>query len=279
MAVVAAVAVFAGSPLQPSLGASVVKSPTSSSGRKLKPPPVQVQVSKRVLLNGQVRYEYRVINGSAFPITLLAIGEDYFQGSSELPVFPVGFSESGVPSSSVTSPPGWTFRPIGGEEDSLGELEWEIDSQSHTVAGGSTLAGFSSRMPQACPPCEYGHWTVFLNSAEESFYSWTLEPRAAAPAPLASVFGRNEIHVNPSPMRETVRIEFNAPTGGEVSVRIFDSEGRGVKDLVGEKAEAGKVTAFWDGRDHSGSLTPAGIYFVRIRTPVTERFARFTRVR
>src|SRR5438046_4236084 len=166
---------------------------------------------------------------------------------------PVGLSETGVPAASVTSPPGWTFRPIGGEEDSLGEFDWEINAPASAIAGGTSLTGFSALLPGTSPACEHGHWSVYLNSAEESFYSWTLEPVGTVSVPASSVNGRNGVRVAPSPMREAARIEYDAPASGEVSVRVFDAEGKTVRNLPGGKAEAGRASVVWDGRDHSGT--------------------------
>jgi hypothetical protein len=118
-----------------------------------------------------------------------------------------------------------------------------------------------------------------LISAEETHYSWTLEPENDFSVPASSVDAPNGIKIGPNPMRESARIDFDVPDGGEVSVSVFDAEGRAVRELLGRKVGAGPTSATWDGRDAAGASMPPGVYFIRIKTPTTERFSKFTRVR
>lgn len=254
------------------------KAATATTEEVVEQPPVQVLV-RRDIEPGQVRYNYRVINGSAFLITSLVIGYDYVRGAPELPIGPVGLSDAGLPDSSTTSPSNWSFSIVEAEEDSLVQFEWKADTTADAIAGGAALGGFSVVLPQESAMNEAGHWTVYLNSTEEVHYSWALEVEGMSWVPPSSVNAHTGVRLSPNPMRSTVRIDFEMPTTGVVSVWVFDAEGRAVKELVRQKLDAGPRSAVWDGRDAAGQLMPAGTYFVRIKTPTTQRFARIARVK
>jgi endo-beta-N-acetylglucosaminidase D len=74
------------------------------------------------------------------------------------------------------------------------------------------------------------------------------------------------LHVNePNPFGPATTIRYDLSRGSDVSLRVFDVEGRAVRALVSEWKDAGGQTITWDGRDEAGELLPGGIYFVRLR--------------
>jgi hypothetical protein len=127
-----------------------------------------------------VRYSYRVLNGSKSPVTTLLIGYDYFQRAAELPMGPVGLSDAGVPKSSVSSPAGWEFEIIDSEQGELIQFEWATRDTSRSIAGGHSMRGFSVLLPKACEKNETGHWTVYLDSAHQLYYSASLKPETSS---------------------------------------------------------------------------------------------------
>ena len=66
---------------------------------------------------------------------------------------------------------------------------------------------------------------------------------------------------NPS---ATTRLEFTLPTAGRAVLRIFDVQGRTVRTLFEQDADAGTFAATWDGRIDDGSHAVRGIYFARL---------------
>ncbi len=70
------------------------------------------------------------------------------------------------------------------------------------------------------------------------------------------------VEAGPNPFQDRVRISW-APSGQRTGARvgIWDVAGRRVR----ERAATGNRWD-WDGRDESGAVVPAGIYFVRVRT-------------
>ncbi|HEY3328985.1 MAG TPA: FlgD immunoglobulin-like domain containing protein [Capsulimonadaceae bacterium] len=59
----------------------------------------------------------------------------------------------------------------------------------------------------------------------------------------------------------SAQVEFDLPEEAKVSINIYDSDGRLVRDLVhGETKSAGSNTVLWDGRDNAGRRLPRGEY-------------------
>jgi hypothetical protein len=71
----------------------------------------------------------------------------------------------------------------------------------------------------------------------------------------------------PNPFRERLTVRFGLHSSGSVEVRIYDVQGRLVRELVDESIQAGHKHVVWDGRDNSGRHAATGMYFVRMRTP------------
>lgn len=59
-------------------------------------------------------------------------------------------------------------------------------------------------------------------------------------------------------------LSFTLATAVDVSVHVFDTQGRSVAALLDEAPRQGTVTLRWDGRNESGALVPSGVYFVRV---------------
>jgi len=72
----------------------------------------------------------------------------------------------------------------------------------------------------------------------------------------------------------TTTLGFDLPRAAHVDLSLFDPSGRRVATLVAGDVAAGRWTARWDGRDASGRRAPAGLYLVRLATPLGVRTAR-----
>jgi hypothetical protein len=71
------------------------------------------------------------------------------------------------------------------------------------------------------------------------------------------------LRVTPNPAIDGALVEFAQPVAGRVEVAVFGVGGRRVRTLVEGSFSAGLHRVWWDGRDGSGRLAPAGMYFVR----------------
>ena len=68
----------------------------------------------------------------------------------------------------------------------------------------------------------------------------------------------------PNPMRSSSLIRFQLSRGGPVVATIVDLQGRQVRELVRGTQRAGSHELSWDGRDQSGQMSSAGLYFIRL---------------
>jgi hypothetical protein len=82
----------------------------------------------------------------------------------------------------------------------------------------------------------------------------------------------------PNPSRGAVALTLDLPASGAVEVELLDVEGRRVRILHQGVAAAGRLALAWDGADESGTLQPAGLYFVRARAAGAEARTRVVRI-
>jgi len=68
----------------------------------------------------------------------------------------------------------------------------------------------------------------------------------------------------PNPFNPLTTIQIDLPERGQVSVVIYDLQGREVRWLVDRSLEAGRYRFDWDGRDGFGNVIASGVYFYRV---------------
>ncbi|NQT33687.1 T9SS type A sorting domain-containing protein, partial [bacterium] len=78
----------------------------------------------------------------------------------------------------------------------------------------------------------------------------------------------------PNPFNSSTTISYQLPEPGEVSIGIYDINGRLVTALVDGRIEAGYHHAVWD-----GSTVPSGIYFCRMEAVGYSRSVKMVLVR
>ena len=72
----------------------------------------------------------------------------------------------------------------------------------------------------------------------------------------------------PNPARGGMTsVSYATTRSGQVSLRIFDAQGRTVRTLVQGELAAGAHQAVWDGSDDRGAQVGAGVYYYRLFTP------------
>jgi hypothetical protein len=79
----------------------------------------------------------------------------------------------------------------------------------------------------------------------------------------------------PNPTASFARIAYDLPREANVSLRVFDAQGRAVRLLTSGVHSPGRNTVRWDLRDDSGVRVRAGIYFYRL---TAERFEALQRM-
>lgn len=83
------------------------------------------------------------------------------------------------------------------------------------------------------------------------------------------------LHQNyPNPFNPTTTIQYELPTQGHITIKIFDLTGRLVKVLADKEQRAGAFTVQWDGTNLLGNTVAAGVYMYRVEftNTVGERF-------
>ncbi len=73
--------------------------------------------------------------------------------------------------------------------------------------------------------------------------------------------------IAPNPFNPITTIFYDLPTAGEVRLGVYDVRGRRVRELTAGQVAAGRHEVVWDGRDHAGRLSAAGVYFVLLKGP------------
>jgi hypothetical protein len=83
----------------------------------------------------------------------------------------------------------------------------------------------------------------------------------------------------PNPFRVGTDITYSLPGPGNVSIRLFDVNGRLVRTLQNGVSGGGIQRLHWDGRDDGGRPVGVGIYFVHLTSGNTLRTERILRLR
>lgn len=68
----------------------------------------------------------------------------------------------------------------------------------------------------------------------------------------------------PNPFNPVTTIRYQLPEDGRVCLRIYNSLGQLVRELVNADKKAGYYQVQWDGRNNQGIQVTSGIYFYRI---------------
>jgi hypothetical protein len=75
---------------------------------------------------------------------------------------------------------------------------------------------------------------------------------------------RLELTLRPNPLRTSTVVSLALPASGDVSVEVYDVQGRKIATVMQGSMSAGNHTATWGGTDDSGSHVGTGIYFCRV---------------
>ncbi len=70
--------------------------------------------------------------------------------------------------------------------------------------------------------------------------------------------------VQPNPFSRETRIAFSTAVDVFTHLKIYDTSGRLVRELLGDRLEAGRHEVVWNGCSQSGLKLPAGVYFLEI---------------
>jgi hypothetical protein len=111
-------------------------------------------------------------------------------------------------------------------------------------------------------PCYYQLCAVDVHG-NVSPYAF-LQPSGTADTPVPAL--PRELALSPpapNPLRGSATLTLALPRAADVTLAIFDQQGRRVRTLVSGARPAGEHAIVWDGRDDAGHAVVSGIYFVR----------------
>ena len=88
---------------------------------------------------------------------------------------------------------------------------------------------------------------------------------------------RITVSVHPNPFNPSTTIAFELPRAAEVSLDIYDLQGRLVRRLLDETTHIqGSHKQVWDGRDGAGRATSSGVYFYWFKAGDQKRVGKLT---
>ncbi len=73
--------------------------------------------------------------------------------------------------------------------------------------------------------------------------------------------------IGPNPPQAVAYSFFRLQEQGDVTLQVFDLQGRCIRTLVNETLPSGEYRVPWDGRSETGSPVGGGVYFVRLSGP------------
>jgi len=152
----------------------------------------------------------------------------------------------------------WDFTVSGAE--SPGELNLRVESQGLPAGTRLWLTDRATGARQEMAPS--GSFTLPAFADAHDYRIEAIGGSASQPsANLADEFMR----AYPNPFRASTGLNFALARTGDVSVDIFDLQGRRVRSLERRGLAAGEHVLVWDGRDASGNLAGSGVYLTRWR--------------
>ncbi|MEZ5064290.1 MAG: FlgD immunoglobulin-like domain containing protein [bacterium] len=105
-------------------------------------------------------------------------------------------------------------------------------------------------------------------------------PVDATDVPVAAPVGVPLLRAFPNPSRGETSIRFALPQHGRATFDVYDPAGRLVRRVFHGELTEGAASLTWDGRDGSGRVVAAGVYFGRLTSGYGEtRSVRIVRVR
>jgi hypothetical protein len=71
---------------------------------------------------------------------------------------------------------------------------------------------------------------------------------------------------HPNPFNAGTMIEYSLPVPSEIEMRIYNIQGRLVREFNANHRTSGYYSVYWDGRDRGGHPVASGIYFYQLKT-------------
>jgi hypothetical protein len=146
-----------------------------------------------------------------------------------------------------------------------GAVVWTINNQVHK--GGTRAATGESKVvyftfPFECLP-QANQRDLVMDRIIEYFGGTTAVEDPVASVPVRSTLAQNA----PNPFNPATVIGYTLASAGQVELRIYDLNGRMVRELVNAPQAASRYQVEWDGRDDLGRSLASGVYFYQLNAP------------
>jgi hypothetical protein len=83
----------------------------------------------------------------------------------------------------------------------------------------------------------------------------------------------------PNPFNPTTEIQFQLPEAGNVVMKIYNTIGQEVRELVDGEYQAGMHTVSWDGKTDNGNPVSSGLYFYQIKAGSFSQIKKMSMIR
>ncbi|MBM3323822.1 T9SS type A sorting domain-containing protein, partial [candidate division WOR-3 bacterium] len=93
------------------------------------------------------------------------------------------------------------------------------------------------------------------------------------PVPVVENTGIN-VSAWPNPFTRGTVLSVKLAQPGNVDLKVYDNNGRAVRELASGRQVSAQTSFPWDGRDNSGRSVAPGIYFYRVRSAGAEAWGK-----
>lgn len=66
----------------------------------------------------------------------------------------------------------------------------------------------------------------------------------------------------PNPFNPETKIKYSLPSVSLINIKIYNSLGKEIKQLLNETRNSGEYETSWDGTDNNGNKVSSGVYFI-----------------
>ena len=148
---------------------------------------------------------------------------------------------------------------------------WQID-----MGGGDTIRAEGSRIicafeDQTPRPAKLIVDDGRGNRVEQGLYLFTGNEKSGKKTSLFSLLG-----VLPNPFNPSTTVKYGLSTVQTVSIKIYDINGRLVRQWLNKTEQPGEHTVFWNGCDQVSRLMGSGIYMIKLKVGNQEMIKRAT---
>lgn len=121
--------------------------------------------------------------------------------------------------------------------------------------------------------------TLQINDNGPTRFCWSgyLVPAVVGVAP-SETEQRLGFALTPNPSGQVVELRFELRKAADVSLRIYDVQGRLVTTLADARMPAGRHDLSWTGKTRDGEMAASGIYFARLESSEVNSVRRLVRV-